>query len=298
MNAWTTSALDQLCQAKSYGYRVDTSSSAEPVALAAMALAAHERHDAATPLLHWLVERQTPDGNVGIDAEDPQPGWPTPLAILAWRGADQAYSDAPRFASHCSAATDWLLRVSGVPVDKSPAIGHDPALIGWPWVLGTHSWIEPTAWAVLALKACGHSTHARTREAVTLLIDRQLPRGGCNYGNTSVLGQMLRPHLQPTGITLLALAGESDPSGRVAGSLAYLSRSLAADTPAVSLAYGVLGLTAHRFKPAESEQWLAASYGRVDKRGADPLRLALLLLAAAGADTPLIVQRTPSSAQQ
>ena len=43
-------------------------------------------------------------------------------------------------------------------------LGHDSTLIGWPWVEGTHSWIEPTAWAVLALKSVGTEsapTHAR-----------------------------------------------------------------------------------------------------------------------------------------
>src|SRR2546428_787916 len=86
---------------------------------------------------------------------------------------------------------------------------------------------EPTALAatamhVLALKAAGHRDHPRTREAVRLLIDRLLPGGGCNYGNTIVLGQELRPQLQPTGLAMLALAGETDPDGRVAMSLAYL----------------------------------------------------------------------------
>ena len=49
-----------------------------------------------------------------------------------------------------------------------------------------------------------------------VLLDRQLPGGGLNYGNTYVLGQLMRPHVQPTGIALLALAGEADASGRIA----------------------------------------------------------------------------------
>ena len=92
----------------------------------------------------------------------------------------------------------------------------------WPWVLGTHSWIEPTAFNVLALKAAGRGEHPRTREAVRLLVDRLLPTGGCNYGNTTVLGQQLRPHLAPTGLVLLSLAGEQINDSRIAKSLAYL----------------------------------------------------------------------------
>lgn len=295
MKAWIPDALDRLGQAKSCGYRDDSPHAAEPAALAAMALASHGRGESAAPLMEWLAQRQGDDGSVGIDADNPQPGWPTSLAILAWCAADAHSPQPPRYAAQCDAAVAWLLSVAGEPVEKSPAIGHNAALIGWPWVLGTHSWIEPTAWAVLALKVRGQGQHDRTREAVWLLIDRLLPTGGCNYGNTTVLGQLLRPHLQPTGIAMLALAGESDRSGRVAASLAYLSRTLSAETPAASLAYGMLGLAAHRFPPADGAAWLAAAYERLNRRGADPLRLALLLLAAAGAEAPVIALRDHAS---
>jgi len=54
--------------------------------------------------------------------------------------------------------------------------------------------------------------HPRADEAVQLMLDRILPGGGCNYGNTIVLDQLLRPHIQPTGIVLLALAGDANRS--------------------------------------------------------------------------------------
>lgn len=294
MESWIADALNRLSRSQNCGYRADAPTAAEPAALAAMALVAHQQPAAAGDLCNWLAQRQSPLGSVGINATEADPCWPTSLAILAWRSIDTA-TEPSIHARETSAASRWLLRVAGEPVERSHTMGHDTTLIGWPWVLGTHSWIEPTAWAVVALKATGHTQHPRTREAVALLIDRLLPTGGCNYGNTAVLGQQLRPHWQPTGITLLALVGERDPAGRIEASLDYLARTLTVDTPAASLAYGVLGLTAFERRPPAAEQYLAAAYERLVGHEHDPLRLALLLLAAAGTAAPPITLVTLES---
>ena len=288
MSTWQSDALNQLATALKCGYRAAAPTASEPAALAAMALVAHGNADGAAKWRRWLAEHQSPDGSLGINAAETDPCWPTALAILAWRAHDAGTPESSPFAKQTSAAVRWLLRVSGEPVERSPGMGHDPTLIGWPWVLGTHSWIEPTAWAVLALKATGHAEHPRTREAVSLLIDRLLIQGGCNYGNTMVLGQILRPHLEPTGVTMLALAGEKDSLGRIDLSVEYLARTLNAETPAASLAYGLLGLNAHHRSLAHSADWLAGAYQRQSARGFDPLRVALLLLAAAGSEAPPI----------
>lgn len=288
MNQWVNDALETLTSAKTHGYRANAPTASEPAAWAAMALLAHRRVDAAEPLLHWLAERQGADGSVGITAGDAQPGWPTSLAILAWQAAAAAGDRSDLYMQQSASAVRWLLRVSGVPVARSPDMGHDSTLIGWSWALGTHSWVEPTAMAVLALKATGHAGHPRTREAVALLVNRLLPTGGCNYGNTTVLGQLLRPHLQPTGLALLALTGEEDPAERILASEEFLERHLTEQTPAASLAYGILGLAACNRVPAAADQWLASAYQRLTSRDADPWRLALLVLAEAGADAPVI----------
>src|SRR5205085_5895836 len=123
--------------------------------------------------------------------------------------------------------------------------GHNTELVGWAYAEQTHSWVEPTAFAVLALKAVGKSDLPAAREGVAVLIDRQLPGGGLNYGNTYVLGQLIRPHIEPTGIGLIALAGENDSSGRIAKSIAWLRRSVEPRTTPLSLAWGLIGLRAH-----------------------------------------------------
>jgi hypothetical protein len=172
------------------------------------------------------------------------------------------------------------LAARGETSARSPLIGHDTTLAGWPWVVGTHSWLEPTAYAVLALKAAGHKKHPRTREAVQMLVDRLLPSGGCNYGNTIVMGQELLPHVQPTGLVLLALAEETIDDPRIERSLAYLERCIAATSAAASLAFGLIGLEAHGRRPPDAGHWLELASRRVSPLGPRAYTDALAVLAA------------------
>jgi hypothetical protein len=170
---------------------------------------------------------------------------------------------------------------------REQELGHDSTLVGWAWVEGTHSWIEPTAWGVLALKAVGLAQHPRTREAVRLLVDRLLPDGGCNFGNTFVFGQQLLPHLQSSGICMLALAGESIDDPRIARTGEYLERLLSRSTATASLSYSLLGLAAHDRPLADAGPLLAAAAERMLVRDRSAHKLALLALAEKGSDHPL-----------
>ena len=114
------------------------------------------------PALAWLAGLQAPTAASASARVRPLPCWPTGLALLAWS------TDRIRFRSQIEQATGWILAARGKPQPRSQQMGHDSTLVGWPWVMGTHSWIEPTAWNVLALKAAGRaqsSAHSRSRAA-------------------------------------------------------------------------------------------------------------------------------------
>jgi len=283
---WIADALDRLAKSPA-SYQVGGPTAAEPSALAALALLGAGRIDDAKPHLKWLAENQTrAEGSSSPLAGLQWPGWPTPLAIIACTVARQ--SGKADFGIQMERAEQWLLSAEGKTLQRSPEFGHDVTLVGWPWVIGTHSWQEPTAWSVLALKSLGLAAHPRTREGVRLLIDRLLPEGGCNYGNTYVLGQKLRPHLQPSGLTLLALAGEDSDDLRISRTIKYLASGLSDQTTAISLSYGLLGLTAHRRTPVETATWLESAYARTIGREPAALTIALLVLASQTDDCPLI----------
>ncbi|MDA1052833.1 MAG: hypothetical protein O3C40_20460 [Planctomycetota bacterium] len=272
---WHDIIIDELRRKPVCGYQPGASPATEPTSLSAIALATSEHLEAANQATQWLASLQADDGSLGIRQGEPTPCWPTSLAVLAWITVD-----AVRYAKQITAAIHWTLSVQGERIEPTADIGHNTQLIAWPWIEGTHSWIEPTALHVRALKAAGYNEHARTREAIELLVDRQLPSGGCNYGNTEVLGQALLPHVQPTGLAMLALSGESDERGRINRSLAYLKQSLSARTTTASLCWGLLGLSAHGRRPAAADWWLESAYGRTTRRDQAPYKLALLALAA------------------
>jgi hypothetical protein len=132
--------------------------------------------------------------------------------------------------------------------------------------------------AVIALKVAGFAEHERVKEAEKMLMNRQLPKGGWNYGNTLVFGQELRPLPESTGLALNALSG-SVAQERVERSLAYLkARTVNLRTPR-SLAWSLLGLGAWGERPEKASDWIAACLAREGRYGGyDTVSVALLLL--------------------
>ena len=222
-----------------------------------------------------LATSQLPDGRVGIYPEHPEVCWPTSLAILAWH-------QSPAHQVALSRASQFLLNSSGIvfdPTTKGPD-EHNPSLKGWPWVVGTYAWIDPTALGIIALKATGQGSHPRVLEARGLILDRQCLNGGWNYGNRLVYGTELRPMPENTGLALDALAGLT-PKASLEASLNYLqSRVQSLRTP-LALAFSLLGLGAWGERPAAASSWLAESWQLQDQFGGyDTTAIALFILAS------------------
>ena len=237
-------------------------------------------HSLLGPARDRLTTAQDPDGRVSMSREHEEAFWPTALSILAWHGS-QAHE------SHCSRGVLFLLKTTGKHRSKNPddPVGHDPSIPGWPWIDGTHSWIEPTALGVIALKAAGHGQHDRVRQATEMMLDRQLAHGGWNYGNTTVFGRELHPMPESTGAALAGLVGQAE-QGTVARSLDYLQGEVDRLRTPVSLGWVLLGLAAWDLWPSNGaalvERCLAnqARYGEYDTSA-----LCLLFLGALAGET-------------
>jgi hypothetical protein len=224
-----------------------------------------------------LAASQLKDGRVSVSPSDPGSFWPTSLAILAWQGSR-------KHAEHRSRAIGFLLNTSGrhwAKQENSP-LGHDTSITGWPWTQDTHSWVEPTSLSILALRVSGFGGHTRVREGVRMLMDRQLPSGGWNYGNNRAFGTELFPQADCTGIALSALAGEV-PQGEVGKSVGYLQSQVARLRTPLSLGWGILGLGGWEKRPEQTATWLGECMARQDLYGVyDTSLLSLLLLALEG----------------
>jgi len=284
--------IEKLSRGPVCGYLPDAPPSTEPTALAAMALVAHGRIEPAGVALDWLAESQSDEGSVGISLSRARPRWPTGWALLAWQtalrldGAAWPRGVFRRWQEAVDRAVVWMRSLYGEAHDRSRLYGHDTTLRGWPWVETTHSWVEPTSIAVLGLKAAGRAFDLRVREAIAMLLDRMLPGGGWNYGNTTVLANTLRPHVQPTGLALAALYDERAAEDHVRSSIGYLERALARPTATASLCYAVLGAAASGHRFAETEAWLEAAARTTLEHDPSPYKLSLVALARLGGACP------------
>ena len=220
-----------------------------------------------------LAQAQTDDGSVSVRAGHADAYWPTALSVLAWMGS--AAHDAHRYR-----AVQFLLNTTGKHWKKGfdDPVQHDPSIPGWPWIAGTHSWVEPTALAVCALRINGLAQHKRVSEGVRLLVDRQLPSGGWNYGNTGVFGAELHPNPESTGAALQALVGVV-PYQDVKESIEFLRIEVVRARTPIALGWGLLGLGAWGATPKGSIDLVFETLERQERYGSyDTSSLALLLL--------------------
>ncbi|MCP4245694.1 MAG: terpene cyclase/mutase family protein [bacterium] len=175
--------------------------------------------EAATAGAAFLRSVQTDDGGFHCGTVNAESNWVTGPAVFALTAIERESGERDR-------GIDWLLGFEGVHwPDSDDVYDHDLSLRAWPWLTGCHSWTEPTCYAVLALKAVRQGAHPRVTEAIRMIRDRAMPKGGWNYGNTRVLGQELRAFPSTTGMALLALRGQPGGDDTRAG-LAYLTNAL------------------------------------------------------------------------
>jgi squalene cyclase len=226
----------------------------DSTAWAVMALDVYsDRRDLTLTACRRLAKSQLSDGRVAIIDAHPKSYWPTALSLMAWLMLGG-------FERESALALQFLLTSFGKhwPKKEDAAVSHDTSIKGWPWVENTHSWVEPTAMAVLALRACGYARHSRVSEAIKMILDRQLPAGGWNYGNTKVYGKILRPNLACTGSALSALSGQVDQK-EVELSIGYLHRQIQNVRTPLTLSWAIFGLTAWSNRPCDAQEWILES---------------------------------------
>jgi uncharacterized protein (DUF362 family) len=234
-----------------WGYAAGQAGHLEPTCLALLALAPHaKRYEKQLEAGRaWLARCALPDGTFRLDRGRAEAVWPTALALLV-----QATLGCPAGEIERTAAA--LLGIKGRACENEGAQKEindvDGVLVGWPWAVGNFSWVEPTAWACLALRRAGLGAEARAREGQRLLLDRILEGGGVNYGNRRIFGITLEAIPAPTALALLALQGQADDP-RVRDSVAYLSRLARTNDDLEHLCWARLALDAYRDQPGVGE---------------------------------------------
>jgi len=155
-----------------------------------------------------------------------------------------------------------LGRAKGIALPASTINRQDNALQGWAWIEGEFSWVEPTCWGLIALKAATVPIqHARVRDAERLLIDRCCPTGGWNYGNSNMLGQALHAYVPTSALGILAMQDRMDEPC-VRRSLEFLKEHRTTERSAMALGLALIALRALGEAAADVEDALAAQWQR------------------------------------
>jgi hypothetical protein len=204
----------------------------------------------------YLQSAQLPDGSWPACAEIRSGSWITSLtcSVLAEDGQS---------AKNVAAGLKWLCE--DFPRDSSPWMrfvqslrpkshihSQNDSYRGWGWTPKTASWVEPTAFALMALRDAPaeqlpRNAAERRDLAVALLYDRMCPGGGWNCGNPRVYGVDGDALVLPTCWALLALREAPEKPGR-ALSLAWLQKELAKIASAASLAVARMTLENYGFE--------------------------------------------------
>ena len=239
-----------------WGYGPERTSRLEPTCLALLALAGRLPAGEAGRVLGAMAMRS----GVFADGDLPPNYAANGLALVILLGAGGGLPPRARELAFA------LAGVKGLTFDRSPDVAHDTRLAAWPWVSGSFSWVEPTAWCVLGLKRYRQSDPAggadapspatladRLDEAERLLLDRAIDGSGWNYGNTRVFGTRLPAYVPTTALALLALQDRPTEPATVGGVDWLADESLGEPS---SLALGLAAVALHVLAGAEAADFL------------------------------------------
>ncbi|HEX4946265.1 MAG TPA: hypothetical protein VFZ34_06370 [Blastocatellia bacterium] len=252
-----------------WGYAVGRQSYAEPTCYSLLALAAtgvNEPSDWQPQALSWLTAHTNQAGALTVTSQSNSSSdlntfdnWGTLLAFFTLQKLSSQSELRERYLK-------YLLNSRGNALDKR--VGQDlklnPDLQAWSWARSTASWVEPTAYALLGLKANGMRDHERVKTGEAFLFDRACYEGGWNYGNKEVLSVILEPMPTNTCFALLALQDVDRQHEVITKSVAYLEKELLERQSALLLALGSLCLNIYE-RP--TEPWLTALQARQQDNG-------------------------------
>lgn len=262
-----------------FGYLAGESSATEPTALASLALGLVGHEASRGRALEWLRDNQLPSGGWPARPIDKEESWAGALALLAL--AHDTEGDKAR-----REGLRWLVQASGRPVKVNPAVfAIDGTVQGWSWSPGTFSWVEPTAFSILAIKKlfaeAGPEAKSRIEQGEALLINRMVDAGGWNYGNRRVYGRPYEAYPETTAVALLALQDHQDLP-QVSRALTYLQETMGQGSPSgYQLSWALICLGAFGIAPEGLQARLDESYSQWSFFGRLPT-LSAAILATSG----------------
>jgi hypothetical protein len=241
--------------------------------------------------VNWLALRQLPNGAWPGSERVPEPGASTGIAVLALAACpelelrDRSVAGAEWLLEHPGERISWLFHRWMNSAPERNRLGLNLRLRGWPWKPGLWGFVEPTAIALIALRALREDLpERRVRLSIgdgeAFLLGRTCPDGGWNYGIGRSKNEDLWPYPDTTAFALLAL-GPDRSDEAVGEGISALRRMLESPVSRLSTALGILAFESFGENTDELHQ-------RLVREWADPFpppttrTLALSLMAARG----------------
>lgn len=215
-----------------WGYSAQSGQSApEPTCHALLALKQFSP-ESTEKGLSWIETRIGADGGVRYEGDD-DIHWSTSLAAYC-------LAHWARNTAKLNACVGCLLKLKGTS-DRGA---------GWAWTDQTFSWVEPTSYALLALKAAGQSRHPRVIQAEQMLEARTCADGGWNQGLLKAFYAQPTALGTQTALGLLALQDRVAEHPRVLQAAAFLRSEVPAHPTALTLSWAILAMDAVGEDPA------------------------------------------------
>lgn len=240
-----------------WGFRTAAESRVEPTAWAVLALACFDSEpETVTRGVRFLRSTQLPDGSWPASPGQTVGCWATSLACWALATDAQSRQAVGRGVRWICA--EWgndakiaqrVVRKIRLLAKKEVVSRQNDSLRGWGWTPNTASWVEPTAFALLALEQAPKellpaNASERRNLGRRMLYDRMCPGGGWNCGNPMVYGVAGDPSIPQTVWALLALRNERRGEAQTL-SLQWLEKGLKGAIGIGSLALAKICLEAY-----------------------------------------------------
>ena len=191
----------------SWGYYPEGPGFIEPTVYALLSL--YKRDDESFKNgFRWLLGQQNENGsfaNIDINST-----WPSFLVYFLMSVVNVEVNP------ESSSIMTWILSHRGRGAAYSQDLSNKDILsLGWPWYNDTTSWIEPTSYALIALK------HRPTKDSRTIkiikrgeqfILARACNDGGWNVGNSMLFDTYLSSYPTSTAFALLSLQDHQENS--------------------------------------------------------------------------------------
>jgi hypothetical protein len=195
----------------------------------------------------FLFDSQNADGGWSTRPDAGSSDWGSTLATLAVSLTEtensSAYKKACQFLIEDRTEVYSQMGRILLFLVKGPKSKDYPR--GWPWTKGCYHWVEPTTYALLALRADSKAQDMAQidKQANDFYLEHACKGGGWNHGSNFCLEVFLPPYVVTTAQALVALQNNVQEE-KVVQAKTYLEQAISNYDSVMGLSWAIIALDA------------------------------------------------------